>query len=43
MGPVQGIVSLSPGQYVELWAANLSSTGNLVATDLSVIVERIAS
>jgi hypothetical protein len=41
--PVQGVISLSPGQYVELWAANLSATGNLIATDLSVVVERIAA
>lgn len=38
---VQGIATLSTGQYVELWAANNSSpAATLTAVDLNVIVSR---
>lgn len=38
--PVQAVVPMLPGQYVELWAANLTAAGNMVATDFNVVVSR---
>jgi hypothetical protein len=39
---VQGIVSLVPGSYVELWAANTSSSGGaLVVSEMNLIINRV--
>jgi hypothetical protein len=38
---IQGIVSLSSGSYVELWAANTTSAGaTMTAVDMNTIISR---
>lgn len=38
---VQGIVTLAPGGYVEIWTANDSATTDVTVSDLSVIVQAL--